>query len=541
MRKIFYLLIAFLFTNLCANAQPQIETSEKFEEPVSEGWTKLLLLKNGNTFYIHYGGKKGLEVTVFGKNKKLVGSHNIVSQKWNAKKSKFVFINGLYEINNEPVLFLQYNGDKSPTLYRIRLNANNGALVKEEVLGKLPKGFMAKRLNSHGGVQSIIVEKDPESDCYAAIFINYLTDKADERIKVLHYDGSHKLLNSTFFTSPNPDYDDIEFVGAIVDSNRRIFMSTYVFKDDNKKGQIYISRLNANEKTFLNRSLDFSDDFGKTRAVMIYNQNNNTIVMLTNSFASRKDEQVSYASFISFINPESLALKGVRPVSSEKINQFAHDNLGLDIEYSGLPQQMLLNEDNTITLLQETGTKVITYSQKTGAVMGIYFLLGNIGITELSSENKEQKGYLMMKDQYYAGDLQPMEMANWKKGVFTNQHFSKSAINDNQFMSYDYIHTKNNHYVIFNDNPKNDKKTEDNEKRKLTSNTDRINTICYTIHDGVATKSYLFGEPNGKNNTKACYIACSDWDKRTNTYTTVVSEQHGRKYDSKIAWIHFDK
>ena len=113
-------------------------------------------------------------------------------------------------------------------------------------------------------------------------------------------------------------------------------------------------------------------------------------------------------------------------------------------------------------------------------------------------------------------------------------------VDNNMFMSYEYIHTDNADYVLFNDNPKNDKEKKAGKKKKLTSNTDYINTICYSIKDGETKRTYLFGEPEGKRNTRACYIECSDYNRKTNMYTTVVSEQHGRKYESRMAWIKFD-
>ena len=60
MRKILCFTFMILGFALHLAAQPRIEKSENFEEPLSEGWTRLMLLKNGNTFYFHYGGKKGI-------------------------------------------------------------------------------------------------------------------------------------------------------------------------------------------------------------------------------------------------------------------------------------------------------------------------------------------------------------------------------------------------------------------------------------------------------------------------------------------------
>ena len=522
-------------------AQPRIEKSENFEEPLSEGWTRLMLLKNGNTFYFHYGGKKGIEVIVFDKNKKKVASQRIKSTNWDVKKKKRVEICGAYEINNEPVIFLQYLDGGERELYRLRIDPTNGGLIKEESLGASSKRNSTYMYHTVITSPSIFVEKDPESDNYAVVYLDGSERKHDNRIRVMHYDYNHNLINQGTYYSPVADFKYLNFISAAVDGSKRVYVAIYGAKTDKgAEGHVFIARLTAGDTTFLNKTLDFTEEFMKTNSDMVYDHANNRLVMLTNTLAEEKSSSKSYVSFISYIDPEDLSLKGVNVVTTEKINQYASHVLSKELNYHGLPQKLVLNKDNSITVLQEEMSFREIYSAKSGATMAEFTTLGNIGITELGSDGTEKSGYTMMKKQLYVGRLNPLYMAGRSKGIWLNSHFARNNVDDNLFMSYEYIHTDNGNYVLFNDDPKNDKRGEDEIKRKTTANTDYMNTICYTLKDGVATKSYLFGEPDGKRNTRACYIEASEYNKNTNTYTTVVSEQHGRKYDSKIAWIHFD-
>ncbi len=543
MRKILSITCSlFLFLSYL-HAQPKIEKSEIFEEPLSEGWTKLMLLKNGNTFYFHYGGKKGIEEVIFGKNKKKIGSHTIEGKNWNARRKILVKICGAYEINNEPVIFLAYYGAKFPVLCRLRINPLNGTLISEELVGDKQKKFYMRDMRNIEKNQNICVEKDAESDNYAVVFYNGQSKDLDEKIKVLHFDGSHKLINMAYYDSPDPNIKHLNFIGAVVDGNKRVYISTYGTESEKgKNAHVFIARLNLGDSVFQSKTLDFSEDFMNTNSDMVYNRSNNTLVMLTNTLAESKRNSKTYVSFISYIDPENLTLKGVNLAGSEKVNAYAHGTLGLDNGYSftGLPQKLVLNPDNTLSVLQEELTFKQIVNAKTGSTVAEYTYMGNIGITEMGTDGLEKKGYVMMKSQQYYGRITPFYMAGRSKGLWVNQIYSRGNSDDNSFMSYEYIHTANANYVLFNDNPKNDKKDEDEGRRKLTENTDFINTICYTIKDGIAKRSYLFGEPIGKKNTRACYIDASHYDKASNTYTTVVSEQHGRKYDSRVAWIHFE-
>ena len=530
----------FLFTLQLA-AQPKIEKSEIFREPLSDGWTKLLLLKNGNTFYFHYGGKKGIQVIVFDKNKKKVATQSIKSDNWNVKKRKLVKICGLYEINNQPVIFLQYFGGKSPVLYRIQINPSNGSLVKEDVIGS-SHGKAANIFILYSATdQEYYVEKDPESDNYAIISYNGRSRDLSQRIKIMHFDGDHKMVNHASYKCPDRDFKILNFIGAVVDGSKNVYMVTYGAKTDKgTNGHVYLAKLTAGDTTLINKPLDFTEDFMRTNSDIVFDRKNNRLTMLTNTLAEQKKSSKNYVSFISYIDPDNLSLKGVDILGNEKVNAFAHKSLGPNVSFNGLPQKLVLNPDNSLAVLQEEITITEIHSGRGGGTVHVYSTLGNIGITEFGPEGTEKAGYEMMKKQLYDGRIDAMYMAGWQRGRWNNGVHRMNNVDNNMFMSYEYIHTDNADYVLFNDNPKNDKEKKAGKKKKLTSNTDYINTICYSIKDGETKRTYLFGEPEGKRNTRACYIECSDYNRKTNMYTTVVSEQHGRKYESRMAWIKFD-
>ncbi len=537
MKKIFQLIaLLFAFTYLHAQS-PKIEKSEAFDEP-TEGWNKVFQLTNGNTFFFHFTKRDGIDVSVFDKSRKLIANKTLSSEVWNPRKMKNSVIEGLYEINGEPVLFLMQTEGKVPVLYRIRLDPMTADIVKESKLGSLPKPDIFS-FNAEG--DDIFVEKDPGSDNYAIIYFNgYAKDKS-EQIRVVHYNGKHKVINKAYYDSPDENFKYLRFIGAIVDGDKSVYMATYGASSlKGKDGHVFVARLDAKDSVFYNRTLDFTEDFKDTKSVMSYNHYNNTIQLLTLSYTTGKNHFFSgsrtsyYLSLISYIEPGSLNLLSVKPVLGEKINDYVHTKLGLDENYNGLSQQMIINKDKTTTILSEEMAEEKVVDQR-GNVVSATTFLGAIGVSELNEDGTERKGYLMVKKQAAAGILKPLYIATRAKGKWSNQ---MGYALHNSFLSYDYISTEKNRYILFNDNPRNIDKDEDEIKRRLVTGVNKLNTVCYSLPS--LDKFYLFGNPESKDVSNACYIEASDYNKNNDTYATILIERNGHDRQARMVWINFE-
>jgi hypothetical protein len=276
---------------------------------------------------------------------------------------------------------------------------------------------------------------------------------------------------------------------------------------------------------------------------MAYNHKTNTIQMLTNTLAREKSGMKNsniYVSFLSYIDPESLSLKGVTVIGNEKTNSYIHSTLGLDnMTFRGMPQKMIINPDNSTTVLQEEMTVYTTYSSK-GGISNIQTVLGNIGVTEIANDGTEQNGYAIMKRQSEGGKKEPLYIEGRNKGVWENALFSQRDAEGDLYKSFDYIFTDKNHYVLFNDVPKNIGKGDDEKKRKSTTDISKLNTIYYALENGKVSKHYLFGEPTEKKESNALMIEASHYLKNTNTYATVMTEHLKRNWITKIVWVTFE-
>jgi hypothetical protein len=282
-------LFAVFLLHICTLTAQQfhVEKSAEFDEP-DFGWNKLLQLKNGNTFYFHSTRKDGIEVTVYDKQRKQTASQTLESNLWDVGKMKQSKIVGLHEINGQPVLFVVQGDDRQPTLYRMQINPNTGAKMGEAKLGALPKiGLLAGYKIAFGGadIPDIIVEKDPNSDCYAVIYFDGLAHDRKDRIKVVHYDGSNKVLTTALYDSPQGKYKSLRYIGASVDGAKRVFIATYGFNGnakDDANPAVIVSKVNAGETKFTHSQIKVSKDFNDTKSVMLYNHSTNKVVLMTN-------------------------------------------------------------------------------------------------------------------------------------------------------------------------------------------------------------------------------------------------------------------
>ncbi|MBA3827647.1 MAG: hypothetical protein H0X33_01805 [Taibaiella sp.] len=549
MKKTLFILLAIFATANIVTAQPHIEYSQAIDEP-EVGFNKVLQLQNGNTFHLHFTKKEGIDVTVFDKSHNIISKKTITSDLWDPKKMLSSTVEGLYEISSQPVIFLHQTIEHTPSLYRIVLDPNTGELLKEKMIGSIEKDKV-RFILSGGGIgigygaaeaSDFYVEKDPASDCYAIAYLDGTTKETNEKIKVVHYSGKHRKISTGYYDSPEGKFNYLRFIGMTVIGEKYVHLCTYGYnskKDNGEDARVIVSKLKAGDSVFTHKMLDFSEDFRNTRAVMKYNPGTNVIQLLTLTYLKSKRKSSFYLPVITYIDPETLFITASLPLTAAKASDYIQSHLDREEGFQGLPQDMIINKDNTSTVLLEETQQQITYDRN-GAVTRAETTLGNIGLTELDNKGKEKEGYAILKSQYAAGLMQPLYIAQKSKGLwsYTGRGGLFTQANSNAFMSYDYVSTYKNRYVIFNDLPVNFDRDE-KKKRKKVLMASSTNTVCYKLNKGEMEKFYLFGESDDKQN-KFCYIEGSSYMKSNNTYATMMIERNGRDKQAKMVWITFE-
>ena len=535
---------------------PVVEQSAKFDDP-DYGWLKTLQMKNGNTLLFHSTSKDGIEVTVYNPQRRIAGKRTLVSKLWDAGKMKQTTVRQLFEINGEAILFFVQGDGRTPVLYRMRVNGQTGAMVREDELGRLPKISMLDAYSLAFGAKDmpdIIVEKDPESSNYAVVFFNTLRGDADERIRLVHYDSTHKIITSAFYDYPGDKFDNYVFLACAVDGSKRAYLATYCYvkgqSDD--ASSVAISVLNAHNPKFVTKLLKFSDDFDDTKAKMLYNHHSNKMQMLSLTHTDTKhkifsDRRVEiYNTLMSYIDPETLSLVSSIQLGGEKINQYADKNIEQGYQFKGLPENMLLTGDNRTIVVSEVNINETSRhsmgspndGKPHAGITKKSTILGPMGVTYMNENGAETEGFAISKRQDAAGELPMLYLDQRAKGIF-QYPTTLTKHNDNQFLSFDFIPAPKASYVLFNDLSDNMDKDETETKRKTVTDPAKTNVVYYRLDPGKAYKDYLFGDPEKKNKSTYAYIESGSYNPETSTYAVVVIEQEGKEEMARMAWIKF--
>lgn len=532
-------LIGALLTSSFAIAQvPVVTLGPDFTEP-GDGWDKLMQLKNGNTIYLHFAKKEGLVVNMYNTNHELTVTDTLHAQLWNAGDLESTEIDGIFEINGQPVIFLQQLVKYNPVMYRLVLDGETGKLLREDKLGELStvqhrSVFVDDNLATH----DIYVEKDPNSDYYAvAMFTGAAIQKNDsihERIQVLHFSPAHEVINRGWFYLADTSYSYFSYINMAVQGKERVYMGTVGFnakrKETDAGPKVLFSMLAADSTTFTHQVLDYTAGYGNVGGEI---QVAATQVRMLLYVPSRLKDGSSGVIMNTFNETTGKLNKHVM-LSFPELSRNVQQNLNYKEDYKGAPQRLLLNEDGSSTLLMES---ISFYKQGNTQVNKLHTNLGDIGITQLDADGKENTTMAVSKYQVITGICEPFQLQRRSKSewVFRNKI---AALNTNTWLSYDYIPGQDIAFVLFNDYLQYlDTGGQDKVRKPLKFSVD-ANFVCYRFYKGKMERLYLFGMPEVTKGY-ACMMGAADYNAKTQQYATVLVSRKGLEKKANIAWIKF--
>ena len=535
------LLGVLLGCSLPAPAQLHMNRSAPLENIPRSGYNKVVLLKNGKTAYVRFTGNGALHVNIYAQDHNTVQHSDITGTGWDAASADNTLVDCTYELNGELVIFLRKVEDKHVTLFRLRVNELDGKLIKQDILATKKQdprpvaavtpglGLGSKGpaiLGSGLGRSTISVVKDPYSDCYAVIFVDNLND-GDDAIKVMHYDGSHRLLSESHMYGPDHPDNYPFYIDAAVWGNRSVFVAGYAEGDRSSHSKIYMYRLNAGDTAFTTRPLGYTDDFQSTVGQLCYNKGTNQLELLTSTYSGKKllSAKMDHKSFLAYIDVATMDVRSVCPVDDKKINDFATGTLGINADLAGASQGMTINSRNeTIVYRQEVKDKPIQGGYSTTNTM----ILGDIGLAIFDADNKETADYLLPFKRLETATIPDMYMRQSERGLI----YANSAD-----YVIKYIPGRENDYVLVNNFRKSIEEELGVKMREWDLPRRDLNTELFTLSKGKITKAYLFGKPQDDKQAGAtCLLNGGDY--ANGIYATVlVTEADKDSATAQLVWI----
>lgn len=531
----------------------KVEYSTPFEEPV-KGSYKVLQLTNGSTFFFTFNNEDGIAVTVYKPDRKLASRKVLSTTKWEPKQMKNATMEGIYEIGGQPVLFLQFLIDREPILYRIQLHPENGSIAKLDEIGRLPKySLISGYAMAFGEVdpEDFIVEKDPYSDAYAVVHYNSFSKESDKRIELVHYaveNGEHVEINRSYYDAQNFKYTN--YIGMTVNGDKAVHLAAYGYNTESNGGKdsrVIISRIRRGERAFTNVNLEFTDDFKKTEGLMNYNPETGMIQLMTLTLIEGKRENFTMV-LINYIDPESLQIVKKIPLPMSELNAYTKTkqigDYWDDVEFKHIPVNMILNNDNTTTILLEEKDESYINSSSTKVEFG------RIGVITLDNAGKATDAYALKKFQIATGhNTGRLYHAKRGKGLWsytTHRGMTMYTPDDNRsYYSFGYINTTaNNTYIIYNDNPDNYLNgvvLTDNKKIKpIKAVSESVATYRKVINNMKIESALLYGRNSSDDQTAFCNVESAHFRKETGVYASLMVKRNKKEKKAYIAWVTFE-
>ncbi len=547
MRKALLLIGLLAVSAIAIYAQsPKIEMSAPFHES-KIGWKKIIQTTNGHTLFIR-SKQNNIQVTVFDKTRKIIAEESLNSKILQSSLIEQSDLNGVYQINNEVVVFLAQTIHKQATLFRLLIDINTGKLNDEKAISHIEKYRIGKKwAMTWGGMDPnrFYVEKDPHSGHYAVVNLDNFAHDSGKRLKFSLYGENHKELCNAFYGNPAKlKYN--KFVAMAINGDQA-FLCTYSFNSASKfpeNSKLVLSKITSTETQFYHNAINL-EDLKATIGVMQYDDHNKMLRLTSMLQMGGKNSVMNvepggyYLPTLSYIDPQSLTVTFTKPITCEKVSRNITSRYRNDSLFTGVPVDMIINEDHTITLLTEEIAQFTHNNSYSGAVESTETMTGDIGISQLNNTGTELSGYGIVNFQRCKGSISPFYRSEKNKGICIHQKKpALDPLNDYQFFCFDYAAKGKNNYIIVNQFPESYESLDKKERKQL--GIDASETFCYEISDTGIRQYYLLGGPKDRDHSIYCYILPSDYDRKTNTYATLAIERDNMNKQSRIIWATFE-
>lgn len=526
----FFAILPFLI-----NAQTDISYSNSFPEP-RKGWNKILIMKNGNTAYVHNNGGT-MHLRLYGKDRKLIKDRNIpykgsvkggvVGEKDECKD--------MFEQNGNIVVLMTTDDDCGmggyincvKSLYRIVIDPVEAKILQGDKLCSAAKVRSWGYNLSYMTLNDIFVTRDPVSDMYAVLEFSGYTEKKDkpDRIKLMTYDGENKLLKTVVLNAPSTEDKAVHFAGLCM-YDKTVYLGTNM-RNKKEKGlevPLCISVLKNDADNFETTVFDIKPFGINSDNQLLYNLGSQTLQMLTTTETDKDTKHgflIAYATTttyqatgISQIDVNTMTIKSTVGLDYSIADEYAKQKLGDEDGFGGNSPVFYLNSDNTITVIPEN-RYTVTKGNPGGVSMKTDSYVSKIGLIKLDENSKA---------------MESMVMRIREVGGATNGQAAK------YYFDYKYINTPTASYIVLNDLPENFDKPETVKPHKMLTISDG-NTILYKVADGEVEKSYLWGTPEKKRDNKFAIIGETTYDENSKTWATI--KVNGLDKKACVAWVTF--
>ena len=536
---------------LCSFAQEQKQMSDPLDmKPV--GWNKVLCMKNGNTLLFHFEPNKPLIVYVFDSSHRLVATQKQNLRLFDVTVLKTSLLKGLFEVNEEAVLFIDQEHLGKHELVCARFNGTDGELIMEKQAG-----------DSHSTAlpTNFYVMKSATDDGYEILFA---TDNVPFRkcdLHVSYYNNKYEATRDVTIPVSRDEYDLLTITGADCSAAGTCITACLKQQSDNStqhekfreadRGNTYTHFLFTffipiNSNTVRTGSYNLGANIFPYYTGFTYNPFVGTLNMLMFSYIpvtfkvglERQPGAVMASLFLNFDTVSMVAKNNW--LHHQLANASMHIQARYAKSFEGVPVKMFTNVYGLTTIVSESLAQHKEIEKQ--GLVGHENYLGNICITQLDDEGKEIWGTVLPKSQYYKGYYEYYEPYRESGSLQFTDLFGPEEpeqVYSRQFVGTNSYTCNRDYYVIYNDKDKNFSNSI-KDPGDTVYDFSRTNACYYKLGKGkVVTKHYVFGTP-AENEYKCSFIEGADFDAKRGVYAALVQYKKNEEVSLRMAWSHLE-
>ena len=526
--KRFSFIVFLLLCSLFGNAQfMQFSEGPTFPDP-GNGFAKILQMKNYSTLFIHVSFDKGITVQAY-EPKYKAKTETLIEPAYGVLQAGNV--EGIFEVNGDAVVFVSNAGKTETDLYRLIINAETGKLKEEQKIASVKKVQMKKAVAQ---LPDVSVRKDPASDNYAVAMFRAFESDTSKRVEVVLYGNDHREINRGSYTAPQEKYKYLQYLDmAVIGADAKVSVLLYGYNveaSNEKIGDVVLANLDKDSKSISLNELYVSNDLVIEKGITRFEPQSKRLLFLTT--ATVKSESNNPGAFLGIIDPHSKKLITNNAISAgEKVQEKYAQLFGKNAVYSGVPQNLFLNNDESYTVIFEE----MEFAKENDTTSRT--LLRNTAVATYNKEGEIVSSYLIPFDHYVSNVQVPAFYQSVRD--ISGQQFLK----DNPYKSSTYISDGHNSFILFNDNEVNGQQLTGKLKR-FKELTDADAFYCLLAGKEVAPKhQYVFGKPVTTATKiglqhKLGLFTVYDYDKMNNIFVVLKQDKEDSQHPGvRLVWL----
>lgn len=505
---------------LLTNAQfKQIAAGPSFDEP-SNGFAKLLQMKNGGVLFFRIGLKDGIDVRVYDAAHKQTA---VTSFEPAYGKLKGGALENVFEINGDAVLLISEVDDKKPVLYRLIIDGTTGKLKSEEKIAELKRVTLGMGYAmAFGGVDmpDFNSSKDPDSDNYAIALFNSFESDRSKRIEIILYGSDNKELSRAFYASPDEKYKYLQFISMAVMGSEKVSVLVNGYNSGGKDREVILATLKKGASAVSFNELYFPQDSVLENGLVRYNPYINKLVVVA-KIHERKSKKEAYL-YVAIVDPEKgKTEKLIQSGLGKEVNERATAIFGKKYKYWGVPVNLYINKDGGFSVAYEE-LAVITSNFGSGGSSS-HIETYSIAVGTYDKTGELHSSYIIPKNFW----LDNPGSLSYGGGF------------GNQYKKFAYINGNDKSYILINDTRRNIEKLEKDKDPVQIQGVSDCDAFYFPLtgKDPIPGRKYLFGEADDKKERNLSPFGVSAYDKENDIFIALRLNKDGRNKSVNLIWM----